>query len=342
MTEASQATEQPQQTQSQQSGEQDGSQQQDKGADAIALGGVADKGAGAGQGGDMSAAAADTEAWRVLIAGEDQSILKELQRVKAPTDLGKLLVQQKQALSKRSEAPKLTNDATPQQIAEYRRFMGAPEIAADAKVEDIAKAYGVAVPEGYEATEVEKAMLADFAKTMNGKHAPAGVVKEASDFFFKAQTANKQAMNQLDATKQREWQGELRTKLGKEYEPMVAAGEAFLNQKFAENLEAKNVLLNARLPGGGRLGDHPAFVEMMVDLALNNGFTDRIEANDMESNGKSLAEQQRELEQLQFKDRNRYNDPGVQAKLNKIIELRLSRGEIDDQGNEVKARRRAS
>lgn len=78
-----------------------------------------------------------------------------------------------------------------------------------------------------------------------------------------------------------------------------------------------------------------------TDLALQNGFTDRIEANAMESNGKSLAEQHLELQQMQMKDPQRYALPETQAKLDKILETRIKRGELDEFGREVPKRRRA-
>jgi hypothetical protein len=283
----------------------------------------------------------DADAWRKLIAGDNGDILKELSRIKTATDLGKLLIDQKKALSKRAEAPKLPDNATPKQVAEYRKVMGIPEVAEGAKPEDFAKAYGIDAPKGYEVSEVEKAMLADFAQVMHGKHTPAGIVKEAADFFFKAQTANQQNLNVLDVTRQKEWTSTLKTELGKDYEPMLAAGEAYLNQEFADNAEAKGELLNARLPGGGRLGDNPWFIKKVIDAALNNGFADRIEANEMEQGGKTLAAQQAELEKLQQTDKSKYDLPETQKKLSRVIELRLARGEIDEMGNPVKKRRSA-
>lgn len=289
--------------------------------------------AGAGAGATEAEAVAAWENWRQDLSGGDEDLLKELAKSKNPADVGKRLIDLRKQLAKRAEAPKLPENATEEQITSYRKLMGVPEKP---------EAYGIAPPEGYQAGEVEKAMLGDFAKQMHAKHTPASVVKEATDFFFKAQAANNQALNALDLQRQQEWNQELQKTLGKDYENQVASGNEFLNQRFAENPDAKAALLNARLPGGGRLGDHPAFVQMAVDLALNNGFTDRIEASDIEAaGGKSLAEQQAEIEKLWHTDQDRYNQPTMQAKLTRLIELRLKRGEIDDQGNEVRRRRSA-
>ena len=270
--------------------------------------------------------------WRQDLSGGDEKILNELTRVKSPADIGKELLRQKQELSKRREPLTLAKDATPEQVAEYRKTIGVPS-------EGTLEAYGIKAPDGYKLSEVEKGALGDLAKLGVDKNVPAPIMKEMTDYFFRVQEANRQALNTLDANRQREWQGELEQKLGKDFKPMVAAGEAFLNQRFADNPEAKAELLNARLPGGGKLGDSPFFIELVIDNALKHGFNDRIEANELESNGRSLAEQQQELEKLQFSDSAKYNLPATQQKLDKIIAARLSRGEIDDSGNEVKKRR---
>lgn len=272
--------------------------------------------------------------WRAMLAGEDTKALERLARYKTPTDVTKALIEAQTKLSQRPEMPKLADNATPEQISEYRKSMGVPN-------EGTLEAYGIKAPDGYQISDAEKGVLGDFAKLMHAKHVPAPVVKEATDYFFRQQAATEQALAKQDIEKQRSWQGELQTKLGREFEPMIAAGEAYLNQQFSDNPDVKNELLNARLPGGGRLGDSPAFIEMVVDLALKNGFTDRIEASSLESGGRSLEAQQNELEALRNTDRTRYNLPETQAKLDKIIGLRLSRGEIDELGNPVRKRRSA-
>lgn len=279
-----------------------------------------------------SAPAKVWETWRQELSGGDDKILTELTRIKSPADIGKELLRQKQELSKRREPLTLAKDATPEQVTEYRKAIGVP-------AEGTIEAYGIKAPDGYKLSEVEKGALGDLAKLGVDKNVPAPIMKEVTDHFFRVQEANRQALNTLDANRQKEWQGELEQKLGKDFKPMVAAGEAFLNQRFADNPEAKAELLNARLPGGGKLGDSPFFIELVIDNALKHGFNDRIEANELESSGRSLAEQQQEIEKLQFSDSAKYNLPATQQKLDKLIAARLSRGELDESGNEVKKRR---
>lgn len=279
--------------------------------------------------------------WRAMLAGEDTKALERLARYNNPTDVTKALIEAQTKLSQRSEPPKLPDNATPQQVAEWRKGLGVPDVAADAKADAYLAAYGIKAPEGYEVSPVESSMLEGFAKHAYDQGLSPRDVKASADFFFKAQAQTAQAMQQRDMARQKEWITELRDEWGRDFDARLAAGEAFLNQRFNGNDAAKRSLLTAQLADGGRLGDNPEFIRLVSDLAMQNGFTDRIEANALESNGKSLAERQSELETLRRTNRELYNDPATQDQLKKIYQLRLTRGEIDEQGNEIRKSRRA-
>lgn len=288
--------------------------------------------------GDPPAAEPD---WRARFAGDDTKALETLSRFKTEGDFAKAFFEQQKALSKRAEPARLPENAKPEQIAEWRKGLGLPEIAGDAKPEAFMEAYKIAAPQGYEMSEVEKGMVGDFAKLAYEKGADPSAVKIATDYFFQQQVASQQAINKLNVERQGEWTKALQAELGRDYDATVAAAQSYLNQVFDGDDQAKNELLRAQLPGGGFLGDYPAFVKLIADGALAAGFTDRIETNAMQYGGKSLAEQQQELEGLMFKDPAKYNLPETQQKLNKIIELRLKGGEIDESGEPVRKRRTA-
>ncbi len=288
--------------------------------------------------GDQPAAEPD---WRAKFAGDDPKALETLSRFKTEGDFAKAFFEQQKALSKRAEPARLPENAKPEQIAEWRKGLGLPEISGDAKPEAFMEAYKIAAPQGYEMSEVEKGMVGDFAKLAYEKGADPSAVKIATDYFFQQQVASTQAINKLNEERQGEWRKELQTELGRDYDATIAAGDAYLNQIFADNMDVKAEILNAQLPGGGKLHSNPAFIKMVADLALQNGFTDRIETNAMQSGGKSLEAQQMEIEDLMFKDPAKYNLPETQAKLSKLIELRLKGGEIDEHGNPVRKRRTA-
>jgi hypothetical protein len=274
-----------------------------------------------------------------MLAGDDAKALEMLSRYKAPTDVTKAMMEQRAKLSQRPEVPKIDDTSTPEQISDFRKAFDVPDVSRDAKDADYAAAYGIKAPEGYEMGQVEQAMLGQFARRMNGRHVPKRAVQEAVGAHFEIQKVLKAQADQMATAKAKEWRHSLQDELGSdEYEGQRDAAEKFLKNEFADNPDELANLLNAQLPGGGRLGDHPWMFKMIAGKAVESGFTDRIQASSLESGGKSLAVQQAELERLRITDRTAYNSEQTQEKLKKIIGLRLSRGEIDDRGVEVRKR----
>jgi hypothetical protein len=268
--------------------------------------------------------------WRKLIAGEDERLLGEFSRFQSPADLGKDWMRQKQELSKRRQPMTLPENASPEQVAEYRKALGIPEQAT-------VEAYGIKAPEGFELSDVQKGAFNELVSRAHAKHIPPAAIKEVADVFFKAEEAQRQAMNAVDAERNQANRAALRQEFGKDLETMLHAGDAWLDEQFGDDAQAKAELLNARLPGGGKLSTHPFFIRMVANAAMENGLADRIEGNEMEaSSGKSLAEQQREIESWQFSDPGKFQ--GAQDRLDRIIAARLQRGEIDEQGNERRRR----
>lgn len=275
-----------------------------------------------------------------MLGGEDASAIERLSRFKEPGDLWKSYRELEGKLSKRAEPVKFPENATPEAIAEWRKNIGVSEVGKDAKPEQFLEAYKIKAPDGYQMSEVEKGMVSDYAKLAYDQGHSPREVKAAVDFFFQSQAASTQALNKLSVDFQKSEQNAWRDQIGsKEYEAQVGAATAWLQDQFKEKPEQMNDLLNARLPNGGKLGDSRWFGELLAKQAMGDGYTDRIEANAYEANGKTLSQQQRDLEALQFKDRAAYNEaskPGGQ--LDKIIQLRISRGELDEMGNEVRKR----
>lgn len=270
--------------------------------------------------------------WRAVVAGEDAKAIEELARYKTPADFLKSFREQRSALSKRAEAPKLPEKATPEQVTEYRKAMGLPEIAADAKPDDIMKAYGISAPEGYELNDVEKGMLGEWAKTANAAHVPPAIAKQAVDFLFKQNAAVAQAQRKADVELHKTWNEQLRSDLGKDYDAVIASANDYLQSALPDEAE-REALLNARLPGGGIIAKHPFFAKIVSDLAMQNGFTDRIEAQSLESGGQSAQQIIQEIEAKRQTDPAFYNLPATQARLSAAYKAALTKGEMDDQGN---------
>jgi len=266
--------------------------------------------------------------WRAHLAADNPDALKVLSRSKTPQDMVQRLVEQSKELSKRAVSGEFPADADEETQQQWRDHHGVP-------AEGTLKAYEIKTPEGYDLSEVEAGMLDEFVKEMHGENAPKALMQKTVDKWFQKNAANAQAIRALDEERSNEWMQQTQKELGKDYEPMLSAANAYFEQRIPDKT-ARAEFLSARLPGGGLLANHPEFVKMAADLALQNGYGDRIEANSMESGGKSLAEQHHEISKLLDTDPARYNLPATQAQLDKIIGLRFARGEIDEFGREKK------
>lgn len=276
--------------------------------------------------------------WRAMIAGEDTAAIEALARYKTPQDFYKAHNELRTKLSTRPEVPTLTEQSTPEQIAAYRKALDVPEVSKEAKDEAYAEAYGLKLPEG---VDIPPSLIGAFARKMNSQHVPKKAVQAAVGEFAAIQTTIAKQASETDVTKRREWQGAMRDELGREYDAQIGSAKQWLSDQFRDNPDDLLELVGARLPSGGRLGDHPFFVKLIAQQAMGSGYTDRIEANSMESTGKSLAQQQMELEAERRKDRKTFSASGGEGRLLKIIGLRQTRGEIDEWGNEVTQKRRA-
>ncbi len=280
--------------------------------------------------------------WRAAIAGQDTKAIEQLSRYKTPADFLNAHNELRGKLSERAAPARLADNATPEQVGEWRKGMGLPDVAKDAAPDAYMGAYKIEAPKGYELNAVEKGMLGDYAKLAYEQGHSPREVKAATDFFFQQQAASQQAVNRLAVDFQKKEQNGLRDELGSaEYEAQQAAGEAWLKEQFAADEQGMADLLNAQMPSGGKLGDSAWFFKLIAGQAMGAGYTDRIEGNALEASGggKGLIQQREEIEKLQFTDRERYNAADTQTRLDKINAALLARGDIDESGNVVRKRR---
>lgn len=272
----------------------------------------------------------DNDSWRQKYTLGDESRLSTLSRYKTEDDFIKSTWEAKDRIRER-DTSRLPDNATPEQLAEYRKANGVP---------DDASGYGLTEIDGVELSEVEKGMIGNFQEWAHEKNLPSDQAREIVDFYLNSQDAAIQGHEALDEERNTEWQKELESEFGKDFKNLKNAAAAYLEKRFGENESAKAELLNARLPGGGRLGNNPDFFRLVTDMALESGLGDAIEASEMESSsGKSLAAEQKEIEDLRVTDPAKYNLPETQQRLDKIYAHRLSRGEINENGDPVPRRK---
>lgn len=259
--------------------------------------------------------------WRDKLAGGDEKLKNLLNRYTAPDAFAKAFKELRAAHDSRKPAKEdagdLPEDATPEQLAAWRKAKGVPE-----KPED----YEFEVPEGKDLADGEYEILMDFAKHMHEKNMPAATVKEISSWFlqYEETIAQKNAQAAYDARMQTE--EKLRAEWGADYRPNVNLMGNVLREHLGSNTEA---FLQTPLMDGTRIGDNEVFVRLMADLARKvGGSTAELYTTDVHTTGKGLEARKAELMKLMNgtpQEQKQYWSPPVQEELMRIQSAILRR-----------------
>lgn len=255
------------------------------------------------------------EDWRDKLANGDEKLKNLLSRYTAPDAFAKAFKELRAAHDSRKPAKEdpgeLPENATPEQLAAWRKAKGVPE-----KPED----YEFEVPEGKELADSEYEILMDFAKSMHEKNIPAPVVKEISNWFlqYEETIAQKNADNAYKARLDTE--EKLRAEWGPDYRANVNLMSNVLQEHLGSNA---STFLQTQLMDGTRIGDNEVFVRLMADLARKvGGSTAELYTTDVHTTGKSLETRKAELMKMNIDPdpqvRKKYHSPEVQAELLRI------------------------
>lgn len=200
------------------------------------------------------------EDWRAKLAGDDEKALKRLERFKSPKDIYQAYRSLEAKMSSGDVVQKLPEDATEEQISEYRKANGIPESA---------EGYLDALNSGVVIGDEDKELVNSFLESAHAKNAPPEVVGAALDWYYKVQ--EDQAAAQAEADKQRREAAadELRAEWGNEFRGNINSIKAFLDAAPVsdDGTPLGDLLMGARLADGTPLGDSPAALRWLAKLA---------------------------------------------------------------------------
>jgi hypothetical protein len=228
--------------------------------------------------GGETASPADWPAdWRERLAGSDETALRNLKRFGSVDGLWKKIVNQDKLLSDRAQqrgTPALPEDATEEQVAEYRKALGVPE-APDG--------YGVALAPELQADDHLKAQLDSYLAFAHERNLPPGAVKAAVEWQQAEILRQREEQSAAAARERARVTQALRKEYGAEYKRNLALADEFLSGR----------------PGLAKLvsADNPdlELVRDIIALARDTADGDALYSGDGESGGKSLDEQIDEL-----------------------------------------------
>lgn len=245
--------------------------------------------------------------WRARLANGDEEFEKLLKRFKSPESVAKKMREQEKLIrsGQHKRSATLPDDASDDEIAEFRKELGIPEESSG---------YKTSWAEGYEPTDVDANLLNGFHEVAHSSNMTPAQVQEAMNWYQELTLQTKQDMA-ANAIKIREdTQEELRREYGNEYRANITAAKAFMHEQLGGEDGARQ-LLHLQLADGSYLGDNHQFLGMMVDLGRDYVGPNAIYSGDIEANISTVQEEIDNINALIGTDDRKFNSPEIQEKL---------------------------
>lgn len=240
------------------------------------------------------------DAWREEMAGtlsetatdeekaEHDKLLKRLKRFNSPADAAKTIREQDKLIPTLKKP--LGKNATPEQIAEWRKDNGIPEAP---------EKYELGLPEGTVVGDNDKPIIDAALKAMHGANAQPEVVKAGVNAFFKAREEMVQAAQVRNAEAKRGVEDALRAEWGQDYRNNVAGVDSLLSNADSSVVEA---IMSSRMPDGVQLLNKPEVIKWLAGHARELGFVGGTVVTNGGDVAKSVEDELTALNQEMAKD----------------------------------------
>lgn len=192
------------------------------------------------------------EDWQMRLSGGDEKIAERLGRYAEPGLVGKALIEAQDKIRSGAVKQPLADDATPEQIAEWRQENGVP-----AEVEE----YFAELPDGLVIGTEDKAGMDVLAKEMHDANAPKGMAHAAIRAYYKHIESVQAERAELDAQAKKDTDDALHELYGNEFRRNINDLNSWLDGG-GEEVKAK--IFSSRTADGTPLGSDPVFLQWMI------------------------------------------------------------------------------
>jgi hypothetical protein len=197
--------------------------------------------------------------WRAQMAGEDKDAVARLGRFADPSQVWKSYRALEQRISSGELKKTLPDNATPEETVQWRKENGLPENE---------KGYvdAIKLPDGLVIGDMDKPIVDEFAKQALAKNWSPAQFNDAVAFYYDNIDKQRAMMETADAEFRRSAEDALRNDWqGPDYRRNLTAVNNLI-ATFPEGVGAD--LLAARMPNGRLVGDNPALIKALANLAL--------------------------------------------------------------------------
>ncbi|MGY3393443.1 hypothetical protein ACVWW6_006034 [Bradyrhizobium sp. USDA 3311] len=247
------------------------------------------------------------EKWREELAGGDAAFAKVLERYASPkafADAHRALVAKVSSGELKNVAKAPPENATPEQIAEWRKEAGLP---ADAK----GYVDGLKLPNGVVPGAADKPLLEGFAAHALAKNMSPDAYNSAVDWYF----ANVDAQTKARATADHNFASEAVRTLEAEWGPAFTENQNRIGALFADTPEVAEILFNARDSKGRIIGNIPEVNRALAQLHRTAYPAYTPTTPDNASSAQAVATEMSQIEALMGDPRSKYNEKNSSGQL---------------------------
>lgn len=205
--------------------------------------------------GDPPPAAGDwPEDWRTKYS-QDPAVLKRLERYASPKAAIDALFAAQTRISKGDLLPTLKENATPEDVAEYRTAHGIPLEATG---------YEINLPNGLVIGDADKPVVDEFLARAHAQNMHPSQVNDALGWYFDKQEQARVAQEARDTEHRMATEDELRAEFGPDYRLNVKLAHEILSSAPGD---LSDKLLGGRLADGKLIGNDPDVVRWLTKLS---------------------------------------------------------------------------
>ena len=235
--------------------------------------------------------------WRERLSAGDEKELKQLSRYASPEDIWKKSRALEAKLSAGQLKPVPGKDATPEELAEFRKAWGVPEKA---------DGYDLA---GVKVDDNDRPMLGEVMKAMHGVNATPEAVKAVANAWAQIKTQSIEYQADIDRKAQQEAEDALRSEWGTEFRRNLSLVHQLLDASGDDKL--KDQILSGRLADGTPIGSSPAALKMLLGVALKENPTATLVPSGSGDPAANIETRIAQIEKMMREDRKAYNDPKI-------------------------------
>lgn len=249
--------------------------------------------------------------WRQKYAGEDEKLLKRLERYASPKAALDALLEAQKKISAGDFKKGLPENATEEQVAAWRKENGLPE-----KPEQ----YFDKLPDGLVLGEEDRELFNDFASKMHGLNVEPKVMHEVVRWYNDFVEDRMASQSEFDRTSREATEDTLRSEWGADYRANLNMINSWLG---SAGDDIKGALLNARTPDGRPLVNDPALMRWFAQQVREINPAATLVPGTLSNSTQGVEDEISSIEKTMRENRTAYmRDEKMQARYRQLIDAR--------------------